>query len=275
MAIEDVSNKLLSELVSLKGKVAVVTGGAGGMGLAIARRFAEAQCDVVIGDLDADATAHAARKVAAEFGTRVIGVALDVGNEDSVIALADAAGQVRGRIDVWVNNAGVFPAVCNPVDFMTSTWDHVLDINLRGVFFGAREAARRMTQQSPKGGVIINVSSVRGLVGAKKLGAYTASKHGVVGLTKSLAMDLGPHGIRVLGIAPATTTTPGLERRNLKANAAELAYIEAKDKAFVDALPLGRKGVADDIARVALFCASDLAVFMTGSELLVDGGQLA
>jgi NAD(P)-dependent dehydrogenase (short-subunit alcohol dehydrogenase family) len=275
MAIQDVSAKPLSDLVSLRGKVAAVTGAAGGMGLAIARRFAEAGCDVVIGDLDPEVIERAARGIEAEFGTRVIGLALDVAKEDSVIALANAAMQLRGRLDIWVNNAGIFPAVCDPVDFMTSTWDQVHDVNLRGVFFGAREAARRMTKQSPQGGVIINVSSVRGLVGARRLGAYTASKHGVVGLTKSLALDLGPRGIRVLGIAPATTVTPGLERRNQGASEAELAYIQAKDRNLVDTMPLGRKGVPDDIARVALFCASDLSMFMTGSELLVDGGQLA
>lgn len=275
MPIEDVSMKSLSELMSLHDKVAVITGAAGGLGLAIARRFAEAKCDVVIGDLDGEATAKVADVIAAEYGTRTVGVALDVANENSVISLADAAMKIRGRIDIWVNNAGILQDVCDPVDFMTSTWDRVHDINLRGVFFGAREAARRMTQQRPKGGVIINVSSVRGLVGAKRMGAYAASKHGVVGLTKSLALDLGPHNIRVMGIAPATTTTPGLERRNQKASPSELAFLQAKDRLLVETLPLGRKGVPDDVARAALFCASGLSTFMTGSELLVDGGQLA
>lgn len=275
MAIADVSKKSLSELTSLKGKVAVITGAAGGMGLAIARRFAEAQCDVILGDLDADATADAARQIGAEFGVKTTGAALDVAQENSVVALADAAMRLRGRLDIWVNNAGIFPDICDTTDVTTTIWDQVQNVNLRGAFFGAREAARRMTRQNPKGGVIINISSVRGLAGAKMLGAYTASKHGVVGLTRSLALELGPHGIRVLGIAPATTTTPGLERRNQRASAAERAYIEAKDKALVDTLPLGRKGVPDDIARVALFCASDMAMFMTGSEILVDGGFLA
>lgn len=275
MAIEDVSAKPLGELVSLRGKVAVVTGAAGGIGLAIARRFAEAGCDLVLGDLGAEAIGRAAEGVAAEFGTRVEGVALDVADEQSVVALAEAAFALRGRIDVWVNNAGTFPDISDCVDFMTSTWDHVHDVNLRGVFFGAREAARRMTRQVPKGGVIINVSSVRGLSGARRLAGYAASKHGVVGLTRSLALELGPHDIRVLGIAPATTTTPGLERRNQRAGASEIAFIEAKDKALVAAMPLGRKALPDDVARVALFCASDLAKFMTGTELLVDGGFLA
>lgn len=275
MAIEDVSAKPLGELVSLTGKVAVVTGAAGGIGLGIARRFAEAGCDLVLGDVQADAIERAAADVAAEFGTRVKGVALDVADEASVIAFGEAGASLGGRIDIWVNNAGTFPDISDYVDFTTSTWNHVHDVNLRGVFFGAREAARRMTRQVPKGGVIINVSSVRGLSGAKRLAGYAASKHGVVGLTRSLAIELGPHDIRVLGIAPATTTTPGLERRNQRQGAAAMAFIEAKDKALVEAMPLGRKALPDDVARVALFCASDLAKFMTGTELLVDGGFLA
>jgi len=151
----------------------------------------------------------------------------------------------------------------------------VQDINLRGTFLGAREAARRMMAQHPKGGVIVNVASVSGYRGRPGLAAYVASKHGVVGLTKSLGVELGPHDIRVLGVAPTGVATPGIALRKAASTGAELERIEALEKKVGAALPLGRLGVPDDIARVVLFCASDLAMLMTGSTVPVDAGGLA
>jgi NAD(P)-dependent dehydrogenase (short-subunit alcohol dehydrogenase family) len=274
MAIKDVSGKTIGQLVSLDGKVAVITGGARGIGLGIARRFAEAGATVVIGDLrQADAEA-AADSVAREFGGDARGIAADVTKEASVIALADAAVRQFGHLDVWVNNAGVFPGGVS-VDLLTADWDAVQDINLRGTFLGCREAARRMIAQDPKGGVIINIASVRGLRGGSGLAAYAASKHGVVGLTKSLGIELGPHDIRVMGLAPTGVDTPGAAERSANATGAELERVLAKRKTMAASLPLGRIAVADDIARVALFCASDLSILMTGSTLPVDAGVLA
>jgi NAD(P)-dependent dehydrogenase (short-subunit alcohol dehydrogenase family) len=259
MPVNDVSGKSLAQLISLEGQTAVVTGAARGIGLAIARRLAEAGADLVLGDIDADMAATVAGEIAAEFGVRAVGTALDVADEAAIIALADQAVALSG----------------SSVDFLASQWDEIQDINLRGTFLGAREAARRMIAQDPKGGVIVNVASVSGFRGRPGLAAYVASKHGVVGLTKSLAVELGPHDIRVLGLAPTGTSTPGLAARRTEAAGAELDRIKMLEKRIADSLPLGRLGVPDDIARVALFCASDLSLLMTGSTLLIDAGALA
>jgi len=274
MPIKDVSGLSLQQLVSLDGKVAVVTGAGRGIGLAIARRLTEAGADVVIGDMDVPAAEASAARLSAEFGRRVIGVSLNVADESSIIALADRTVAEFGHLDIWVNNAGIFPG-SPTVDQAVDIWDKVQNINLRGSFIGAREAARRMMAQAPKGGVIVNVASVSGYSGRPGLAAYVASKHGVVGLTKSLGVEWGPHGIRVLGLAPTGVTTPGVQERKAQASGAELERIEALEKTVGAALPLGRLGVPDDIARVALFCASDLSMLMTGSTLLVDAGALA
>jgi NAD(P)-dependent dehydrogenase (short-subunit alcohol dehydrogenase family) len=274
MAIRDVSGNTVQQLISLAGKVAVVTGGARGIGLAIARRFAEMGATLVIGDLRQAEADEAAAAVTQAFGARAIGATVDVTNEAAVVALADRAVVELGRLDIWVNNAGIFPGAVT-TDLLTADWDRVQDVNLRGTFIGCREAARRMMAQEPKGGVIINVASVRGIRGGPHLAAYTASKHGVVGLTKALAIELGPHDIRVLGLAPTGVDTPGAAARTADATGAELERVTAKRRSIAASMPLGRTGVADDIARVALFCASDLSILMTGSTLLVDAGSLA
>jgi NAD(P)-dependent dehydrogenase (short-subunit alcohol dehydrogenase family) len=274
MPIKDVSGQSLQQLVSLNGKAAVVTGAGRGIGLAIARRLTEAGANVLIGDMDVPAAEASAAALSTEFGRRVIGVSLNVADEPSIIALADRAVAEFGHLDIWVNNAGIFPG-SPTVDQTAEIWDRVQDINLRGSFLCAREAAKRMMAQTPKGGVIVNVASVSGYSGRPGLAAYVASKHGVVGLTKSLGVEWGPHGIRVLGLAPTGVSTPGVQERKSQARGAELERIEALEKKVGDALPLGRLGVPDDIARVALFCASDLSMLMTGSTLLVDAGALA
>jgi NAD(P)-dependent dehydrogenase (short-subunit alcohol dehydrogenase family) len=148
-------------------------------------------------------------------------------------------------------------------------WDEEVDVNLRRTFLGAREAARAMIAAG-NGGVILNIASTAAYRAAGTgVAHYVASKFGVRGLTQSLAVELGPHGIRVLAIAPTVTLTPGLEeqRETLEAAGFELESLGA-------ALPLGRVAVADDVARVALFCAGELASLMTGSTLLVDAGEL-
>ena len=274
MPIKDVSGHTLQQLVSLQGKAAVVTGAARGIGLAIARRLTEAGANVLIGDVDVPAAEAGAAQLSEEFGRRVIGVSLNVAEESSIIALADRAVAEFGHLDIWVNNAGIFPG-SPTVDQTVDIWDRIQDINLRGSFVGAREAAKRMIAQTPKGGVIVNLASVSGFSGRPGLAAYVASKHGVVGLTKSLGVEWGPHDIRVLGLAPTGVSTPGVQERKAQARGVELKRIEELENKVGAALPLGRLGVPDDIARVALFCASDLSMLMTGSTLLVDAGALA
>lgn len=267
MIIEDVSNIGISELVSLKGRRALVTGGAQGLGKAMVRRLAEAGASVLIGDLNQDLGRAVAVEFSARYGSRVIAVRLDVTDTDSILGAADLAVSELGGVDIWVNNAGIYPNVAL-LEMTDELWDHVMDINLRGVFAGSREAARCMIEAG-HGGVIINVVSTAGFKGiAPGVSAYVASKHGVRGLIKQLAIELAPHGIRVLGVAPTFCETEG--------NTVALEKLPERVKAEIAATltsRLGRVGVPDDIGRVVLFCASDMSIFMTGSTLLVDAGE--
>jgi NAD(P)-dependent dehydrogenase (short-subunit alcohol dehydrogenase family) len=265
VTIADHSARSLSDLFSLAGRRAVVTGGAIGLGAQIVRRLAEAGADVIAGDIDtAGVVAHAA-EVASATGRRIIGCHLDVADSSTLAAVADRAVAELGGLDIWVNNAGIFPATGPAIDVADEFIDRMLTVNTRGTFAGAREAARRMAN----GGVIINMVSTAGFKGSLGISAYSASKHAVVGITKSLALEFGPLDIRVLGIAPTVMNTPGVQAQMAPLKAAGLD-LEAR----LSANPLGRMGVPDDIARVVVFACSDLAAYMTGSTLLVDAGSL-
>ncbi|WP_040689700.1 SDR family NAD(P)-dependent oxidoreductase [Nocardia vinacea] len=274
MSTADVSSKSLAELISLRGRRAVVTGGGRGLGRAIASRLAEAGADVLIGDIDAALAVAAAKELAEQHGVRVIGTAMDVTDSASVAAAADLAVADLGGLDIWVNNAGVFPNV-SVLEMSDETWDQVFAVNARGVFVSAREAARRMSDAAT-GGVIVNIISTAGFRGsAPGLAAYVGSKHAARGLTRELSLELAPLGIRVLGVAPSYVPTEG---NMLAAAAARTDTADTTDVRKTSLMlnsPIGRLGVPDDIARVALFCASDLSAFMTGSTLLADGGSTA
>jgi NAD(P)-dependent dehydrogenase (short-subunit alcohol dehydrogenase family) len=270
VAVPDVSDRTIAELVSLDGRVAVVTGGSQGTGAGIVRRLAEAGATVVITDGDAETADDAARALV-DRGFSVTGFALAGDDETSVAQVADQVVERLGRLDIWVNNAGIYPT--SPVLEMTaSQWDEVLDANLKSAFLGSREAAKRMIDGG-NGGVIVNVGSTAAFR-AYATGAshYIASKFGMRGLTQALAVELGQHRVRVLGVAPTFTVTAGTRRRraDLDDDAFE-SYVETAGRAK----PLGRVGVPDDVGRVVLFCVSDLAMFMTGSTLAVDAGDLA
>jgi NAD(P)-dependent dehydrogenase (short-subunit alcohol dehydrogenase family) len=265
-AIADVSGQSIAELISLSGRNAVVTGAAQGLGRAIASRLAEAGASVLIGDV-LEGHAHASAKDIAElWGRKVMATTLDVTRAESVAAAADLAVNKLGGIDLWVNNAGIFPRN-SLVDIEDADWDRVLDVNLRGVFLGCREAARRMVAAG-RGGVLINIASTAGFRGVRAgLSHYVASKHGVRGLTRQLALELAPDRIRVLAVAPTLIVTEGVR-------ASQQISTDKGDEIHVVNCPLGRSGVPDDIARVVLFCASDLSLYMTGSTLIVDAGEL-
>ena len=265
-AIGDVSDKSIAQLISLSGRGAVVTGGARGLGKAIARRLAEAGAGVLIGDIDEIKAQAAAADLSQGLGAKVIATRLDVTDGESVAAAADLAVTQLGDLDIWVNNAGIFPRA-SLLDMSDADWDQVLDVNLRGAFIGCREAARKMIA-ADHGGVLINIVSTAGFRGVRAdIAHYVASKHGVRGLTRQLALELAPKGIRVLGVAPTLIVTEGvIESQEKTSNrGGEIHVVHA---------PLGRVGVPDDIARVALFCASDLSLYMTGSTLIVDAGEL-
>ncbi|WP_395336703.1 SDR family oxidoreductase [Novosphingobium sp. BL-8H] len=270
MPVPDVSGRSIEELISLKGRSAVVTGAAWGLGKATARRLAEAGAAVLIADIDEEAATATAKELADRYSVDVSAAHLDAADVASITAIADLAENWFGKIDIWVNNAGI-PSFSPLLDLDVEEFDNVLAINLRGAFVGAREAARRMIAKG-QGGTIVNVASLAGVMGISEgQAAYCSSKHGVVGLTKQLAIELGSQGIRVLGVAPGFSLTE------------KTMFIADWDEETVKSCPipgigasrLGRVGVADDIARAILFCASDMAMFMTGSTLLLDGGIAA
>lgn len=265
--VPDFTGTPLSELVRLDGKVAVVTGGAVGIGRGIVARLAEAGATVVAADIDGDRAAATAGELSGSGS--VVGRQLDVTDSAAISSVADATVDEFGSLDIWVNNAGVYPA--KPFLEMTDAdWRAVIAVNLDGAMMGAREAARRMVAAGHPG-TILNIVSVSGYRGRPSLAHYSASKHALRGLTRSLAVELGPYGIRVLAIAPTMVTTPGTDA------AAQMASDRGSGPRsdVYQQLPLGRAAVPDDVARVAVFCVSDMAALMTGSTVIVDAGQMS
>ena len=265
-----IGSPTITDLISLTGRTAIVTGGAMGIGRGIVERLAEAGASVVIADADLEA-AEATAKELTEQGRSVFAMYVDVGDPDDVHRLvADTIGW-RGRVDILVNDAGIFPSV--PVLEMTpDDFDRVIRTNLRGVYLCCREAALRMRGQDG-GGRIVNVTSIDALhPSSVGLAHYDASKHGVWGFTKNLALELAPYGIWVNAIAPGAIATPGVAA--MQANSATGVDPQAALDAFLAQVPMRRMGAPDDIARAALFLASDLASYITGAQIVVDGGRL-
>jgi NAD(P)-dependent dehydrogenase (short-subunit alcohol dehydrogenase family) len=263
--VPDHSQTALSGLVSMAGKGAVVTGAARGIGASVAARLAEAGASVVVADLDGEAAMALAKQLAEEHGRTMVGAAVDVADEASVVALADLAAERLGRLDIWINNAGIFPHTGPVVEADAALFERVLAVNVNGMFYGAREAARRMSD----GGSIVNLASITGFAARAGLTAYSTSKHAVVGLTRNLAKDLAPRGIRVNAVAPGLIVTPGV----LSGSAGESRSAAAM--ASRPTAPLGRHGVPDDVARVVLFLVSELAAFVSGATIVIDGGDTA
>jgi NAD(P)-dependent dehydrogenase (short-subunit alcohol dehydrogenase family) len=264
--LRDPTLPALQQLLDLSGRVAVVTGGARGIGFAAARRLAEAGAATVLADRDAGAASDAA----ARLGPAATSIALDVTDGDSICAGVQRVSRELGRVDVWVNNAGIYPSA--PLWELTDEdFDGVLSVNLRGMFIAAREVSREMAANA--GGVIINVASTAAHGGwGPGIAHYTSSKHGVIGLTKALAVELGPLGIRVVAISPQYTRTEGMAVADAQLADAGLPDMVAD---LTERTPLRRVGEPDDVARVILFAASDLGGYVTGSHIPVDGGLLA
>jgi 2-dehydro-3-deoxy-D-gluconate 5-dehydrogenase len=275
VAIVDPSRESITGLFDLSGKSAVVTGGAMGIGFGIARRLAEARARVIIVDVNLEAAETSAARLS-EAGWAVQAVQGDVRSATDIAAMVRSVVERHGGLDIWVNNAGVYPA-CPIVDLAEEVWDRVLSINLKGTFLCSQAAARQMIAQG-RGGVIINIASIDAVhpsfVG---LGHYDASKGGVLMFTKSLALELAPHAIRIMAIAPGPISTEGTRGETVPAPATastDVGQASDADAVIVRRVPLGRVGVPDDIGRVALFLASDAAAYMTGSLVFVDGGFL-
>jgi len=262
----DHSSRPIEELFSLKGKNSVVTGGASGIGEGIVRRLAEAGSSIILADIDLKKAENTSKKIANSTGVNVIAAEVDVSNSKSLAETAEACLENFGSLEIWVNNAGIFPTTGPAIEVEDSFVDEMLEVNVRGTFAGSREAALRMKN----GGVIINLASTQGLRGGSGISAYTASKHAVVGLTKSLAIELAPKGIRVVAVAPGVIDTPGVrdQLEPLKEAGIDIS-------SMVNNSLLGRPGVPDDVARVVLFLASEMADWITGATIPVDAGKLA
>ena len=258
----------LVELLDLTGKVAIVTGGANGIGRGVSRRLAEAGASVIVADLDADGSVELSSDLT-RHGYEAHPYAADIAQEDQVEALFCYVGDKLGGVDILVNNAGIFPAA--PLRELTpAVFDRVLAVNLRGLFLCTKHAAEAMIEQG-RGGRIVNVTSIDALhpsmVG---LAHYDASKHGAWGFTKNIALELAPHGITVNAVAPGGIETPGVVAMTGVGSGDIASALES----FEQAIPLGRMGVPDDIAKVVLFLVSGLADYMTGAQVVVDGGRL-
>jgi NAD(P)-dependent dehydrogenase (short-subunit alcohol dehydrogenase family) len=249
----------------LAGKVAVVTGGASGIGEGTVRRFVAEGARVVVADLQHEL----GRALVAELGDATRFAPTDVTSEADVAAAVDLAVGEWGQLDVMFNNAGVVGVVGRIGDTPTEAWDHTIAVLLRGVFLGTKHAARVMRPQ--RSGVILNTTSTAGVLGGLGPHAYTAAKHGVIGLTKSVANELAADGIRVNAIAPGNTVTA----MTAKVTTGDVSDIDGATQRIAAMSPLGYAGFPADIAAAALFLASDEARYITGHTLVVDAGQTA
>lgn len=265
------SHPELKRLLDLQGRCALVTGAAQGFGFAVARRLAEAGATVVAADRNA-AGAHRAAETLSASGSRVIPHAVNVADPDEVAAVVDTIRGQVGRIDILMNNAGVFSNY-RMTRMPVAEFERIMQVNVTGAFICSQAIARTMLEDG-KGGAIVNVASVDALhPSAEGLAHYTTSKHAVAGLTRSLAMELAPMRIRVNAVCPGAAMTEGAKAL-ITEGAPEGIDVDAQWNGIRDRTPLGRLCTPDDLARAVLFLASDMAQFITGVLLPVDGGIL-
>jgi NAD(P)-dependent dehydrogenase (short-subunit alcohol dehydrogenase family) len=239
----------------LNEKRVLITGGAGGIGMATAARFLEEGARVVVLDYDDAALSRSGRELALSGVLRA-----DVSNPDDVAWAFDQLDGLLGGLDVLINNAGI-SLRHGFVDISPQEWRKVIDVNLNGVFFVAQQAARRML--AGKGGVILNMSSTNGLMGYPYYADYNASKAGVIELTRSMALELAP-AMRVNAVCPGFILTPMQEAE----------YTADMQQAFAAKVPLNRLGRPEDVAALLAFLASDDAAFITGQCFVIDGGEI-
>jgi NAD(P)-dependent dehydrogenase (short-subunit alcohol dehydrogenase family) len=247
----------------LQGKVAVITGAASGIGAETARVFVASGARVVIADFQEEA----GRKVAAQLGEAARFARCDVTREPDVAAAVDLAVSAFGQLDVMINNAGIVGAVGPIANTSAEAWDATLAVLLRGVFLGTKHAARVMVPR--KSGAIVSIASTAGVVGGLGPHAYTAAKHAVVGLTKSVASELAIHGVRVNAVAPGNTVT-AMTSAVITGDPNDTARAEAQ---IAKGSPLGIAGMPSDIANALLYLSCDDSRYVTGQTLVVDAGQ--
>ena len=248
------------------GKVALVTGGASGIGQACAQLFAKEGASVVISDVALEG-GHETVRLIEEDGGEAFFVEADVSEAAEVEALIGRTVEAHGRLDYAFNNAGIEGSMAtNTADYQEEDWDWVIAVNLKGVWLCMKNEISQMLSQGA--GSIVNNSSVEGLVGLQGTSAYAASKHGVVGLTKTAALEYAQSGIRVNAVCPGLIRTPMVERYTEGD-----AETEAQWAAIFE--PVGRVGSAEEVAEAAVWLCSEAASFVTGHAMAVDGGYVA
>ncbi|MFB4304421.1 SDR family NAD(P)-dependent oxidoreductase [Actinomadura sp. NTSP31] len=254
----------MSPTYDFTGQVAFVTGASSGMGLATARAFAASGAAVGLADIDAGAVEQAAKELT-DNGHQALALVCDVTDEDQVAAAVDRIVAAFGRLDFAFNNAGIMVAPTDAADETADQFDRVQAVNLRGVWASMKHQLRHMRDQGS--GAIVNCSSLGGLVGNPGRAAYHASKHGVIGLTRSAALEYGPRGVRVNAVCPGTIATPMVDAM---VEGGELDRAQAEKGQAID-----RLGTPEEIASAVLWLCSPGAGYVTGIALPVDGGYTA
>lgn len=261
----------LSQLLDLSGKTAIITGAGGGIGKGIALRLHEAGANVVIADLDEPTAQATAAELTTIRDDSAIALHVNVAKSADVKKMVTDTVDQFGGVDILVNNAGIFP-MQSLADMSEADFTKVIDVNLRGVFLCSKYISQQMISQG-KGGKIINITSIDALhPSTVGLAHYDASKHGVWGFTKNVALELAEHRICVNAIAPGGVATPGTAIMQQPDQDTDRA--KSAQEAFLARIPMHRMGEPDDIGKVALFLASELSSYMTGSQIVVDGGAL-
>ena len=257
----------LTQERQLDGKVAIITGAGSGIGRATAMLFASEGAKVVIADISEDGGRRTEEMVNEKFGReRSHFVKTDVESETEIQEMIDAAVTTFGRLDIVFNNAGIYEWT-SVENTPTETWDHIIAVNLRGAFLGTKYSVPHLKKTL---GVIVNTSSSLGVAGALESAAYCASKHGIIGLTKSSALDLAQYHIRVNCICPGSIDT-SMQAREFGRTSDPQKTRKAYDKIY----PMGRIGKPDEVAQLVLFLASDRSSFINGTPFLIDGGLFA
>src|SRR5881392_2252844 len=248
---------------SFTGKVAFITGGSSGIGRATALAFARAGASVVVGDVAEQGNQETSRLIE-EQGGRALAVRCNVTQGDDVEAALDKTVEAFGRPDFAFNNAGIEPRKPAPTaDYEEEEWNRIIDIDLRGVFLCMKHEIPLMLKQG--GGAIVNTSSGAGIIGIKGSPAYTAAKHGVIGLTKSAALDYAAQNIRINAVCPGIIATPMMQRFTGGTHEGEQRVVAQE--------PVGRMGTPEEIAAAVIWLCSDAAAFVIGHAMVIDGGQ--
>jgi NAD(P)-dependent dehydrogenase (short-subunit alcohol dehydrogenase family) len=248
--------------ISFEEKVALVTGAGSGLGLATVKAFAESGASVVLADWHEESVRSAAAELAAK-GHKALAIRCDVSDDADVEAMVAKTVETFGRLDAAYNNAGVQNALAETADATREDYDRVMGINLRGVWSCMKFELRQMRKQGT--GVIVNCSSLGGLIGGAERGTYHAAKHGVIGFTKSAALEYGSKGIRINDVCPGLIQTPMSDQMVAEGQGDAL-------KAMERSIPMGRVGRPEEIANAVLWLCSDAASYVTGQSISVDGG---